>query len=271
MKQRILLAVVGLCVLYGTAAANELDGASIHVEGEFPATGSKDANGPRATEHLYKDVKVGSTHVTFNILGEDKPLIVPIGQSAVRKTAHGCANLTGETYPVTFRGSAKISGTTLTIEESRTGEVTSRSCGWSVGTKTTTQNWQFDLSGGTCKFTFIGTNYFASNRVTVSNQRCKARPASDKKPTTAQAGTGLCGSIVSSGQTAVGFKGGDVNKTEYAKCILVENKCTYTINFQVQVAGLSFPSQGMAEPGKVGKICANKEGQSVSYIGMKKR
>jgi|GEM_PF-4476256 len=81
----------------------------------------------------------------------------------------------------------------------------------------------------------------------------------------------LCGSIVSTLTEPIGFKNGNVNEVERVMCIIVENKCPYTIDFKVRRSDMPGTFQEFVESGKTGKICGNNESQSVSYVGMKKR
>jgi hypothetical protein len=82
----------------------------------------------------------------------------------------------------------------------------------------------------------------------------------------------LCGSPVDAALGVAGLRGPTFRETEKVQCIQVTNRCTYTIDFQARVSGTSgIPQQELVEPGKIGKICASNERQTLEYLGMKKR
>ncbi|WIW49692.1 hypothetical protein ML401_16920 [Bradyrhizobium sp. 62B] len=82
----------------------------------------------------------------------------------------------------------------------------------------------------------------------------------------------LCGGVHTKSYEDGGIKGGNVHERIKVQCIQAENKCSYPVFFSVT----RFNTQGngrtgqTVEPGRVGKICADNDTQSLQFNGAKR-
>lgn len=106
------------------------------------------------------------------------------------------------------------------------------------------------------------------SEVAAVSQR-DARPDGSRntsKPNEGARGNGPCGAIITKEYVNIGNN----LQQEFAECLIVANKCTAKINFRASSS--SVRNTKLSEdvgPGKVGKICATRERETITYLGWK--
>ncbi|MHC4042989.1 hypothetical protein [Bradyrhizobium sp. 23AC] len=81
--------------------------------------------------------------------------------------------------------------------------------------------------------------------------------------------TAACGGLLVQEKQDNGIKGGNVHERSYVVCQKFENKCGYPVSFAVKSNKVKIKLSATVQPGKMEKICATSETETLQYLGWK--
>ncbi|MBR0775353.1 hypothetical protein JQ543_19750 [Bradyrhizobium diazoefficiens] len=98
--------------------------------------------------------------------------------------------------------------------------------------------------------------------------RVGAAPKQAREPAGSNS-TGACGGLLTQEKQDNGARSGNVRERSYVVCQKFENKCGYPVSFAVKSNKVRIKLSATVQPGKMEKICATSEDETLQYLGWK--